>query len=65
VGRYLITYDGEVYNVTLFDVSFMESSSYVSASTQVVGGLYVVQIWVSEKFYSLPNGELWLILAKP
>ena len=64
VGRYLITYDGEVYNVTLFDVPFMESSSYVSASTQVVGGLYVIQIWVSEKLYSLPNGELWLILAK-
>jgi len=65
VGRYLITYDGEAYNVTLFDVPFMESSSYVSASTQVVGGLYVIQIWVSEKLYSLPNGELWLILAKP
>jgi hypothetical protein len=64
VGRYLITYDGETYNVTLFDVPFMESSSYVSASTQVVGGLYIIQIWVNEKLYSLPNGELWLILAK-
>ncbi|KUO87383.1 MAG: hypothetical protein AT715_06750 [Thermoproteus sp. JCHS_4] len=64
-GRYLITYDGEAYNVTLFDVPFMESSSYVSASTQEVGGLYIIQIWVNEKLYSLPNGELWLILAKP
>jgi hypothetical protein len=65
VGRHLITYDGETYNVTLFDVPFMESSSYVSASTQEVGGLYIIQIWVNEKLNSLPNGELWLILAKP
>jgi hypothetical protein len=64
VGRYLITYDGEAYNVTLFDVPFMESSSYVSASTQVVGGLYIIQIWVNEKLYSLPDEELWLILTK-
>jgi len=33
VGHYLITYDGETYNVTLLDISFMGSSSYVSAST--------------------------------
>jgi len=65
VGRYLVTYDGETYNVTLFDVPFMESSSYVSASTQEVGGLYIIQIWVRKPLNSLPNGELWLILAKP
>jgi hypothetical protein len=65
VGRYLVTYDGKTYDVTLFDIPFMESSSYVSASTQEVGGLYIIQIWVNEKLNSLPNGELWLILAKP
>ncbi|WP_143615335.1 hypothetical protein [Thermoproteus sp. CP80] len=65
VGRYLITYDGKTYDVTLFDIPFMESSSYVSASTQEVGGLYIIQIWVRKPLNSLPNGELWLILAKP
>jgi hypothetical protein len=65
VGRYLVTYDGKTYDVTLFDVPFMGSSSYVSASTQEVGGLYIIQIWVRKPLNSLPNGELWLILAKP
>ncbi|MFP3266369.1 MAG: hypothetical protein RXQ56_02725 [Thermoproteus sp.] len=65
VGRYLVTYDGKTYDVTLFDIPFMGSSSYVSASTQEVGGLYIIQIWVRKPLNSLPNGELWLILAKP
>jgi len=64
-GRYVITYGGETYNVTLFDIPFMVSSSYVYASTQEVGSLYIIQIWVRKPLNSLPNGELWLILTKP
>jgi hypothetical protein len=61
----VITYGGETYNVTLFDIPFMVSSSYVYASTQEVGSLYIIQIWVRKPLNSLPNGELWLILTKP
>jgi hypothetical protein len=65
VGRYVITYGGETYNVTLFDIPFMVSSSYVYASTQEMGSLYIIQIWVRKPLNFLPNGELWLILTKP
>jgi hypothetical protein len=66
VGHYLVTYNGKTYNVTLFDVPLMVMWDYVSTSTQRIGNLYIIQIWINkEPGKSLPNGELWIILTKP
>jgi len=62
--RYMITYEGRAYSVTLFSVGPMFSSYYVWASTQQVGNLYVVQLWASRELSCGGCGSiLWLVLA--
>jgi hypothetical protein len=62
--RYLVTYEGRTYNVTLFFIGFMFSSYYVWASTQQVGNLYVVQVWASKELSCGGCGSvLWLVLV--
>ena len=62
--RYMITYEGRAYSVTLFFVGPMFSSYYVWASTQQVGNLYVVQVWASRELSCGGCGSvLWLVLA--
>jgi len=62
--RYLVTYEGRTYNVTLFFIGPMFSSYYVWASTQQVGNLYVVQVWASRELSCGGCGSvLWLVLV--
>lgn len=66
VYHYLITYDNKTYNVTLYSIGFVETSYYLTASTQKIDNLYIVQITTTKE---LGNTEyvdkLWLILIRP
>ncbi|RFA95973.1 hypothetical protein CGL51_06615 [Pyrobaculum aerophilum] len=64
--HYLITHGNKTYNITLFSIGFIEASYYLTASTQKIGNLYVVQIAITRKLYNTAYiGELWLVLIRP
>jgi hypothetical protein len=62
----MITCDNETYNVTLYSIGFVEASYYLTASTQKIGNLYIVQITITKELDNTAYvNELWLILARP
>ncbi|QXJ32377.1 hypothetical protein [Saccharolobus shibatae] len=64
--HYLITYDNKTYNVTLYSIGFVEASYYLTASTQKIGNLYIVQITTTKELDNTAYvDELWLILIRP
>ncbi|WOE51558.1 hypothetical protein [Sulfuracidifex metallicus] len=64
--HYLITYDNKTYNVTLYSIGFVEASYYLTASTQKIGNLYIVQITTTKELDNTAYAdELWLILIRP
>ncbi|ADX83217.1 hypothetical protein GO599_11510 [Sulfolobus islandicus] len=66
VYHYLITYDNKTYNVTLYSIGFVETSYYLTASTQKIGNLYIVQITTTKELDNTAYAdELWLILIRP
>lgn len=63
--HYLITYDNKTYNVTLYSIGFVEASYYLTASTQKIGNLYIVQITTTKELGNTAYvDELWLILIR-
>jgi hypothetical protein len=64
--HYLITCDNMTYNVTLYSIGFVEASYYLTASTQKIGNLYIVQITITKELDNTAYvNELWLILTRP
>jgi len=64
--HYLMIYDNKTYNVTLYSIGFIEASYYLTALTQKIGNLYIVQITITKELDNTAYvSELWLILTRP